>query len=328
MQRTLQLTGDRPLADQLAATFADMMDEARDRARAAVDAPGPALHDYRRAVRRAEALVSLTAPILRKRSRRLVVDGLARATRRTRTLRDLDAVLPVLGKLEAGELGAEDASALAALRGFIEAAQAELASSEITAWRLRKNVRSLAGLEDILKVGLHQWVEHDMLLDALRDQYRETRRRFRAARDSGRVVDLHAWRKSARTLRYQLELLASARDIDAGLGELHATFERQVKQLGQVTDLMALVIIAGDVDADVLGIDPGALVDKLEALAEARATASFLDAEALFVIKPKSFAWPAERALPEATTAEVATTVAAPAAAAPAEVAGTTGTEA
>jgi len=317
MQRTLQLMGERPLADQLAGAFSDMLDEARARARDAVESPGPALHDYRRAIRRAQAVVALTWPVLRKRPRRLVAEGLARATRRTRTLRDLDAVLPVLAKLEAGELGAEDASALVALRGFIEAAQAELASSEITAWRLRKNVRALAGLEEVFRVALHQWIEPDMLLEGLRDQYRETRRRFRAAHASGRVGDLHAWRKAGRALRYQLELLATARDLDAGIASLHATFEKQVKQLGQVTDLMALAIIAGESEQEVLGVDPAGLVDKLEALAEARATAAFLDAEPTFVIKPKSFAWPAERALPETSTTEAPASSAAPIGATP-----------
>lgn len=299
MQRPLQLQGDRPLADQLAGAFAAMIDEARIQARNAVDAPGQSLHDFRRAVRRAQALVSLTGPMLRKRARKLVTEGLARATRRTRTLRDLDAVMPMVAKLEGADLGPGDTAALASLRGYIESAQAELAGSEITAWRLRKNVRSLAGLDDIFRVGLHQWVENDMLLESLRDHYKDTRTKFREAQKTLRVGDLHTWRKSARTLRYQLELLATANGLEAGIEQLYTTFEKQVKQLGSVTDLMALAAIVSEAQPELLGVDPEALVDKLEALVDARATAAFLDAEITFAVKPKSFAWPSERALPE-----------------------------
>jgi len=293
MQEPLRLPPDLPLADQLAAAFAAMMNEARRQARGAVDTPASAVHDYRRAVRRAQAVVSLTRPMMRKHGRRLLEGELARATRSTRTLRDLDAVMPMLGKLEGADLDAGDAVALGALRGYLEAAQAELAGSEISAWRLRKNVRALAGLEDIYRAALHAWVEPDMLLDALRDHYKDTRRAYRTAKSTLNVGDLHTWRKSARTLRYQLELLATTSAIDAGLPALHDTFVKQVKQLGAVTDLMALATIVADADAELLGTDPRALVDKLEALVDARATAAFLDAEVTFALKPRDFATPA-----------------------------------
>ena len=290
MERQLELSGNGPLADQLVAAFGTMLSEARGQAKAAAEGPGPALHDYRRAVRRAEAVLDLTRPMLRKYPRNIIAAGLSRATRKTRTLRDLDAVRPSLAKLAEAELDPRYADALAALKRYLEAAAAELAGTEITAWRLRKNVRALAGLDDAFRAGLHNWVEPEMLLDRLRVHYKDVRNAYRQARESLTVGDLHAWRKAARTVRYQLELLKTTGD--PALERLHVTFEKQVRQLGAVTDLVALAGIVADADPELLGVDPEPLVESLEGLVDQRATTAFLDAEITFMTKPKAFAVP------------------------------------
>lgn len=306
MQTELRIPQDKPLTEALADALGAMLDDARSQARRAVESPGPALHDYRRAIRRAQALVLLTAPMVRKRQRKQLVDELTRATRRTRTLRDLDAVLPVLDKLDVLGAEGEEAKGLMALRRYLEAAGDELAGSEITAWRLRKNVRSIAGLGEVFAAGLHGWVELDMLRDSLRDQYRTTRDAWKLARDHERVDDIHAWRKAARGLRYQLEALCSRAPEDEGLKNLHETFTSQVKALGQITDLFALIAIVKDADQESLGADGEALSQWLAGLAEARAAATLADAEEVFAVKPKSFAWPSEPATPEVTEPLVA----------------------
>ncbi|MFO0744362.1 MAG: CHAD domain-containing protein [Myxococcota bacterium] len=294
MQRRLELTGEHALADGLGHALGAMMQEAEAQARAAVEDPASALHEYRRAIRRAQAVVALTAPMLRKRQRKQLAVELRRATRRTRTLRDLDAVMPVLGKLESNETDAVGAAELAALRAYLEAAATEIAGSEITAWRLRKNVRAIAGLGAIFRAGLHGWVEDDMLLDSLRDHYKVVRNAWKAAVASDASDDLHAWRRAARTLRYQLELLASRPGASPGLVALRETFEDQVKQLGQVTDLLALAGLVRTADPELLGTDPDALVERLRAIAAARSALVMSEAEAVFAVKPKSFAWPVE----------------------------------
>jgi len=296
MQTELRIAHDRPLSDALADALAKMLDEARSQARRAVESPGPALHDYRRTIRRAQALVALTAPTCRKHQRELIEDGLAHATRRTRTLRDLDAVLPVLTKLEAQAAEGDEAQALAALRRYLEAAGEELAGSEICAWRLRKNVRSIAGLAEIFGAGLHGWVELDMLRETLRDQYRATRDAWRRACRTEKKGDLHLWRKRARTLRYQLEALSSRVPEDESLANLYAAFTAQTKALGQITDLLALISIVEDADPELLGTNAERLAKWLDSLADARAATAMVEAEELFAVKPKSFAWPVEPA--------------------------------
>jgi hypothetical protein len=57
----------------------------------------------------------------------------------------------------------------------------------------------------------HSWVDLDLLIESLRESYRATRRAYRDADKSRKARDVHALRRLVRKLRYQLELLASAR---------------------------------------------------------------------------------------------------------------------
>jgi len=352
MQRELVLDIERPVAEALTRALEAMIEEARKQAARAIEEPADAVHQYRRALRRAEAVLDLSWPMMRKQPRQWLERSLARARRRTRVARDLDAVLPMVGKLEALDLFAAEDGSLAAMRTWLEACRAELASDEIVAWRLRKNARALAGLAEIFQAAIHAWVDHELVLDRLRESYRVARKAWRQAADSGKAKDVHALRRAARKLRYQLELLASARapkavapaegagaavggdsaqaSPPAGEGpsspspsaaparpepawvgavvDLHDTVKGLVKELGAVTDLMALRAIVDEADRDSAEFDAGRLTAILGELLEGRIERALGEAERAFVVPSKRLLIeePAAKAPSDAPAGEVA----------------------
>lgn len=300
MQRELVLDTDKPIAEALGRAFEAMLDEAKTQARRAIEAPATAMHDYRRALRRAEAVLSLSWPFLRKEPRRWLAHSTKHARRRTRIARDLDAALPVVDKLR--EL-LEDDPALTAVHAWLEACRGELASDEIVAWRLRKNVRALAGLGDIFTTAMHSWVDVELTLESLRQSYREARRAFKTA-GSRRIQDVHALRRAVRQLRYQLELLASAKVatdpnqpeaapawLDT-VSDLHRTMKSLAREIGDITDLHALRDIVDEAEGTE-GFDPDRLHAILSELIEGRIERVMGDAARAFEVPPKQLFAPA-----------------------------------
>lgn len=330
MQRELVLDIERPFAEALARALEAIIEEARRQAGRAIDEPADAVHQYRRALRRAEAVLDLSWPMMRKEPRRWLERSLGRARRRTRIARDLDAVMPMVDKIAALDVFEAEDGSLAALRAWLEGCRAELASDEIVAWRLRKNARALAGLADIFQAAIHTWVDHELAIDRLRESYREARQTWKKAVASGKANDVHALRRMARKLRYQLELLASARppkvevasggesasagqgavgaSTDGAAGEapvaeaararpepawlapvaaLHDAVKGLVKELGAVTDLMALRAIVDEADRDSSEFDAERLVAILGELLEGRIERALGEAEKAFAVPAK-----------------------------------------
>jgi CHAD domain-containing protein len=298
MQRELILDTDKPIGEALGRAFEAMLDEAKTQARHAIEAPATAMHDYRRALRRAEAVLTLSWPFLRKEPRRWLARSTRHARRRTRIARDLDAALPVVDKLR--EL-LEDDPSLTAVRTWLESCRSELASDEIVAWRLRKNVRALAGLGEIFGTAMHAWVDIELTLESLRQSYRDARRAFKTA-GSRRIQDVHALRRAVRRLRYQLELLASAKvAADQGdampawldtVSDLHRTMKALARDIGEITDLHALRDIVDEAEGTE-GFDAERLHAILSELIEGRIERVMGDAARAFEVPPKQlFATP------------------------------------
>jgi len=309
MQRELILDTDKPLAEALARALETMIEEARVQSRRAVEAPAAAMHDYRRALRRAESVLELAWPFLRKLPREWLAKSFARARRRTRIARDLDAVLPVVDKLRDLDLVAASDPTMAAVRTWLEACRSELASDEIVAWRLRKNVRSLAGSAEIFASAIHAWVDIEIALESLRRTYRDARRAYKKADASRKKQDVHGFRKAVRRLRYQLELFASTkapefaiatyadegRSVDRAsepawvdsVRDMHRTMKSLVREVGEVTDLYALRAIVDEAEADEAGFDPERLSAILGELAEGRLERVMGDAGRAFEASPK-----------------------------------------
>lgn len=348
MQRELVLDVEKPIAEALARALEAMIEEARMQARRALGEPADAVHQYRRALRRAEAVLDLSWPMMRKLPRKWLGRSLAHARRRTRIARDLDAVLPVVERLQELELFDSEDPALAALRTWLDGCRGELASDEIVAWRLRKNARALAGLADIFQAAIHSWVDVDLVLDRLRESYRTARKAWRRAADSGKAGDVHALRRVTRTLRYQLELLASARPPKpveaaspaatgatvegqapaaptpaapsgapperpeppwlAAIAEAHEAMKSLVKELGSVTDLMALQAMVDEADQEAADFDADRLATILGEITEGRIERALAAAAKAFEVPAKRFLVPASEATPPTEAASPAGT--------------------
>lgn len=289
MQRELVLEADKSVVEGMGRAFEAMLDEAKRQAKSAVESPATAVHDYRRAIRRAESVALLARPLMRKPQRGWIGEALTRARRRTRVLRDLDAVVPVMGRLKELELG--DDEALIALAAWLDEARGEVASDELVAWRLRKNARSLAGLGEIFAVGLHAWADLDLVTESLRESYRRVRKAYAQADKSRELDDVHAWRRATRALRYQLELMSSRADLPmaAGLSEAHAIFKSMVKELGQVTDLIAMRGLVDEARETVVGVELKGLSRALSDLIASRLERVFAEAALTFSLKPRDF---------------------------------------
>lgn len=289
MQRELVLEAGTSVVEGMVRAFEAMLDEAKKQARAAIESPTTAVHDYRRSIRRAESVALLAGPLMRKPQRGWVRKALTQARRRTRVLRDLDAVVPLIGRLKELELG--DDGSIVALEVWLADARGEVASDELVAWRLRKNARILAGLGEIFQVGLHAWADHDLVIESLRETYRFARKAYAKADHTRKLDDVHAWRRAVRTLRYQLELLSSRGDLPAqkALGEAHETFKSMVKELGQITDLIAMGELIDEARASVVGIDLKPLSRALGDLIAARLERAFGEGGLVFAVKPRDF---------------------------------------
>lgn len=310
MQRELVLDYDRPLAEGLARAVEAMVEAARAEVKKAIESPASAMHDYRRSLRRTEAVVDLAWPVLRRVHRKWLVTSVDRARRRTRIARDLDAVLPMLNHLEElALLGADDVS-LIAVRAWLEACRGELANDEIVAWRLRKNVRSLAGFPEIFATAVHAWIDIEIVLDRLRESYRAARRAFRRAVDTRKIAHVHAFRRAVRKLRYQLELLASV-EVPAApapapnapegaapeppapppwleaVRDLHRMMKSLARDLGKVSDLYALRSIVAEAEGDGIGFDPDRLDAILSELTDSHVERALIDAARAFAASPK-----------------------------------------
>jgi CHAD domain-containing protein len=296
MQKRLFLDPALPLAEAIASTFESMLVEARERAEQALDAPHESLHNYRRALRRAEAVLELAGPFLRRTPGAWLGASVARGRRKTRLLRDVDAVTHIIDALEKLELGeapegaapSAEATAPSPLRMLVSAFRDELATPELVAWRLRKNLRSLAGLSSIFRSAI-VWIDEEALVESVRISYRAARKAMRKAADKGTAEALHAFRKAARTLRYQLELLASRPDAAAETVDVAGQVATIVARLGDLTDIFALRAMVLSSDRETLKTSPKKVARALETLAEGRTAEIFAIAEVAFATKAGRF---------------------------------------
>lgn len=228
---TLELDPGLPPWEGLLAAFASVLAYAAAQVDGAGRRPARAVHEYRKSIRRARAVVRLVRPLLR-RSRYRALDGaLRRAVQETSSVRDAEVVAEALDALPAGG-DAALAEAVAALRHVLLARQVAARAPVATRDLLARGAGRLALLPLRLAKALPTRLDRARLEEALAESYRRARRRWRAARRDGGAEAIHAWRKRTKELRYQLELLEPApQPRERALG-------RVAKGLGRVTDLV------------------------------------------------------------------------------------------
>ena len=230
---TLRLPRRRPLRQAILTSFSRCLGVARRCARRAADDPVLAVHEYRKALRRARAVVALLSPALGKPATRGVVAHLQAAFRMTNAFRDADILLQTLRSVP---VVPEDDLARHAIEVALEFEQRRTRME--TAETLAHGIRRLSALPAALDVVLDPGFSVRELERGLARSRKRERRAFGRARETRRDEDLHEWRKRVKELRYQVELLASTgspelKKREKALGQL-------AQDLGNVTDLIVL----------------------------------------------------------------------------------------
>lgn len=198
--------GRGDLREGVVEAFSRVVTHAIEMARRVEDDPVTAVHEWRRALRRARALVRLVQPVSEAGPWRALAKDLRRAHRAASGFRDIDV------------------ARTAGMRLTGDAARQAV---------LQKEARRLAALPRRFERALGE-PDVEALGEGLEKSYRRMRRAEREARRTGAPEDVHEWRKRAKEVAYQLELLATRPECHAG--RLRKEYGRLATELGLVTD--------------------------------------------------------------------------------------------
>lgn len=228
--KTSVLDNATELRRVLVAEFLATAEAARDAA-GNVDKGAPAaVHDYRKALRRARAVLELVADALPKSERRAVRRALQEARRAVGGARDHAVAPDTLAQLPLGDLERETANAVLAT-----AMEAMPPVAEIKQLLAEGAARAAAQVE-ALEAALPENIEWSTVVRGVRSVYEAARRARKAAKHSKRAF--HTWRRRSKELTYQLELLAGY----AGplVGELHHEIAGATDVQSPAVDLIML----------------------------------------------------------------------------------------
>lgn len=208
--------------------FASAVQTAKDAVGAVDKSPTDAVHDARKGLRRARAVLDLVSGALPKSERRAVGKALQEARRALSTVRDHAVAPETLGSLP---LGDEDRAT--AKRVLDTAAEALPALQEIKQL-LAESAARAAAQGEALEAALPAEIDFDTVLDGIRGVYAEARRARRAGKRSKQWF--HTWRRRSKELGYQLELVAQ--HAGPRLQAIHSELEGMTDTLGPAVDLI------------------------------------------------------------------------------------------
>jgi CHAD domain-containing protein len=278
----LRLRRGIPLREAVLGAFRRILSTARRIASAAASNPVEAVHEYRKCVRRARAIVALLRPALGRAAARGLSDHLRSAFRETSVLRDSDVLFGTLSGIagDDAELFVEAAEFAARMEKQKDGADAVKV--------LRRSAVQLQPLTAAMEVVLPPAFSTPDLERGLARSYRRTRQALEHAVETRVPSDFHEWRKREKELRYQLELLASGasrllRHREKALGDL-------AQELGAVTDLNVLCRELETAPASSDAGNAGKLVERVRALSRQRADELLTRGSELFRDSPRDFA--------------------------------------
>lgn len=242
---------------------------------------GKHLHEFRRSIRRARALVELCRPVLHQADARSLQRQLRLALDATSALRDLDVLPRTLAKLELSKKLRKDAAEYLVL---LEQRRLDARGSRAPA--LISGARRIGVLPAELDRMLPAEISWAELEEGLARTYRRARRERKAASSAEWIEATHSWRKRTKEVSYQLELLTT--DLSKKHRKLHTRYERVARRLGRVTDLL---VLAEDVRATRKGGPrPKRLARSIAMEAESRADELIDKTAKRYATKPKAFA--------------------------------------
>jgi len=225
--RTSPLRDLGELRNTLVGEFRATADAARDAA-ANVDAdPLRAVHEYRKALRRARAVLQLVSGDLAKDERRAIRRALQQSRRALGFARD-HAVAPATLK----HLALREPDRATAQAVVNNAAVAQPQAGEVKQLLAEGAARALAQVE-ALEAELPPEIRWSVVMKGVRSTYRAARQARRASKRD--AMSFHVWRRRSKELTYQLELLS--RIAGAEVAELHHRCETATDAQGPVVDL-------------------------------------------------------------------------------------------
>jgi CHAD domain-containing protein len=224
------LDSNTELRRMLVAEFQATADAARDAA-SSIDAnPTTAVHEYRKALRRARAVLALVAHALPRSERRASLAAIREARRALGTARDRAVVPETLAAVELDEVDRGTASSILSASDDAVPPLAEIKQL------LAEGAARAAAQVEALEAALPASVPWSVVERGIADTYDAARRARKAARRSKRAF--HTWRRRSKELTYQLELLAGY------AGERTAELQREIEHVtdaqGPAVDLLML----------------------------------------------------------------------------------------
>ena len=216
-----------------------------------------AVHGFRKALRRARAVLALCDEALKRSDRRAIHKALREVRRALGPARD-HAVLPeAVSRLPLDGESRKSADAIVAAAIAPERAAIAQALSEGVA-------RAAAQLE--LVEGALPELDWTTLIDGARETYKEARRELRDAKHGKRAF--HAWRRRTKELSYQLDLLAR---IEPGLVAVARALNEITDAQGPVVDLIMLRRLAREHDDGLAAAVDAQLITAMKSAVKAAA---------------------------------------------------------
>ena len=218
------------LRAKLLGEFAKAVQHAVEAATSADQGAAAAVHDSRKALRRARAVLSMVSRALPKSERSAVKTALQEARRSLSTIRDHSVAPETLGQLVLSDEDRETAK-----RVVDNAAEAIPALAEIKQL-LGEAAARAAAQGEALEAALPAAIHWDTVSEGIRDVYAEARRARRASKHS--KPWFHTWRRRSKELVYQVDFVASHAGPRANA--IHAELSGVTDALGPAVDLIML----------------------------------------------------------------------------------------
>ncbi|MGE5414293.1 MAG: CHAD domain-containing protein [Syntrophomonadaceae bacterium] len=228
--RKLAMRRATTLRESVLLAFARTIRYARAVARRAASDPQESVHEYRKSIRRARAVVSLLRPALGKKAARSFSRELRRAFAETGALRDADVLLASLRLVESEDPALPEIATLLEREGRSDGGEAARA--------LEKGSEILKPLPASLRVMLPESFSMEDLDRGLTRSDRRVRATLDRALETKTDADFHEWRKRVKELRYQVEMLASSGSH--ALKKREKKLDALAEDLGEATDLILL----------------------------------------------------------------------------------------
>jgi CHAD domain-containing protein len=228
--RKLAMRRSSTLRESVLLAFARTIRYARSVARRAGDDPEEAIHEYRKSVRRARAVIALLRPALGRKAAAGISRELRRAFAETGTLRDSDVLLGTLRRVEESDPARSEIETILGRESVQDSKKATRA--------LEQGREILRPLPDALRVVLPESFSMEDLDRGLTRSARRVQETLARSEETRTDADFHEWRKRVKELRYQVEMLASSGSV--AIKKREKRLSDLAEDLGEATDLILL----------------------------------------------------------------------------------------